>query len=122
MRIAVVGAGGVGGYFGGRLALAGQDVTFVARGAHLAAMRADGLRVDSISGDFLVKPVMATDDLTSVGPVDVVIVGVKTWQLAEVAKTLQPLLHEDTAVLPLLNGIEATDVLSDALGAQHVLG
>ena len=86
MRIAVVGAGSVGGYFGGRLAMAGNDVTFIARGAHLEAIRQGGLRVDSVSGDFVVSPAQVSDDPASIGPVDVVIVGVKGWQLPEAAR------------------------------------
>lgn len=122
MRIAIVGAGGVGGYFGGRLAAAGHQVAFIARGAHLAALRADGLRVDSIRGDFVVDPVQATDAPEAIGPVDAVIVAVKAWQLPEVAPAIRPLLDDDTAVVPLLNGIEAVDHLADALGRHHILG
>lgn len=79
MRIAIFGAGAVGGYFGGRLAEAGEDVIFIARGDHLHAMQANGLRVDSIGGDFVVHPVQATDNPAEVGEVDAVIVGVKAW-------------------------------------------
>ncbi len=122
MRIAIVGTGGVGGYFGGRLAAAGHDVGFIARGAHLATLRADGLRVDSINGDFAVQPVRASADPESIGPVDAVIVAVKTWQLPDLAPQIRPLLGEDTVVVPLLNGIEAADVLADALGRHHILG
>jgi 2-dehydropantoate 2-reductase len=122
MRIAVVGAGGVGGYFGGRLAQSGQDVTFIARGAHLDALRAHGLRVDSTAGDFVVSSVQVTADASSVGPVDAVIVAVKSWQLPAAAATLAALIAPDTVVLPLLNGVEATDVLAAAVGTDHVLG
>jgi 2-dehydropantoate 2-reductase len=122
MRIAVIGAGGVGGYFGGRLAQAGEDVTFIARGATLAALRERGLRVDSIAGDFTIERVHATDDPSSVGPVDAVLVAVKAWQVAEVAATLKPLIGPETAVVPLENGIEAPDDLVRALGPTHVLG
>jgi len=83
MRIAVFGSGGVGGYFGGRLALAGNDVTFIARGGHLRALRSTGLRVDSINGDFTVSPVRATDDPAQLNNVDVIILGVKAWQIGE---------------------------------------
>lgn len=122
MRIAVVGAGGVGGYYGGRLALKGHDVHFVARGAHLEAMLRDGLRVDSISGDFVVDPVQATDDPAAIGVVDVVIFGVKTWQLPEAARMARPLVGEATALLPLLNGIDATRELVEVFGDEPVLG
>ncbi len=122
MRIAVFGAGGVGGYFGGRLALAGNEVTFVARGAHLQAMREHGLRVKSIQGDFTVSPVGATDDPAQIGPVDLVVVAVKAWQIPDVAPAIRQLMGPDTAVLPLQNGLEAATQLSEVVGEAAVLG
>ncbi len=122
MRIAIFGSGSVGGYFGGRLAHAGEDVVFIARGDHLQSMLTDGLRVDSINGDFTVKPVNATDDLTTVGVVDLVLVGVKAWQVSEAARSMQPMIGPQTIVLPLQNGLEAPAHLSEVLGSQHVLG
>jgi 2-dehydropantoate 2-reductase len=122
MRFAVVGAGGVGGYFGGRLAQDGNEVSFVARGAHLDAIRRHGLRVESIAGDFVVDPALATDDPAEVGPVEVVIIAVKAWQLADAAEAARPLVGPDTAVLPLLNGVEASERLAEVLGGEHVLG
>lgn len=122
MRIAIVGAGGVGGYFGGRLAEAGHDVWLIARGAHLEAMRNEGLRVESINGDFALPAIQATDDAAEVGGVDLVIVTVKNWQLPEVVPVIRPMLGADTAVIPLLNGVEAVDVLAEALGRQHLMG
>lgn len=122
MRIAVVGAGGVGGYFGAKLAHAGEDVTFIARGATLDALRQRGIRVDSILGDFSVERVNATDDPASVGVVDAVVVAVKAWQVAEIAPSLKPLIGPDTAVVPLENGIEAPDDLVQGLGRDNVLG
>jgi len=122
MRVAIVGTGGVGGYFGGRLAQAGHEVHFIARGAHLEAIRGSGLRVDSINGDFVVKPALATNDPEEVGPVDAVIVAVKNWQLDDAARSARPLVGPETVVLPLLNGVEASDRLGAALGAEHVLG
>jgi 2-dehydropantoate 2-reductase len=86
MRIAVFGTGGVGGYFGGRLAQAGEEVIFIARGKHLAAIKADGLRVNSVLGDFVIKPAQASDNPAQVGPVDVVLVCVKAWQVASAAQ------------------------------------
>jgi 2-dehydropantoate 2-reductase len=121
MRVAVYGAGGVGGYFGGRLAQAGEEVVFIARGEHLQAMRSHGLRVDSILGDF-VQPVQATDDPAQAGPVDAVLVAVKAWQVAEAAQAMRPLVGPDTCVVPLQNGVEAPAQLAAALGAEHVLG
>jgi len=122
VRIAVFGSGAVGGYFGGRLAEAGEDVAFVARGEHLAAIRRSGLRVTSIDGDFVVQPARATDDPATLGAVDVVLLGVKAWQVAAAAGAIRPLVGPGTVVLPLQNGIEAPDLLADALGAEHVLG
>ncbi len=122
MRIAVLGVGGVGGYFGARLAEAGHEVHLIARGAHLAAIRAGGLRVASPKGDVVARPASATDDPASIGPVDLVLVGVKNWQLAEAAASLAPLIGPTTVVLPLLNGVEAHDILAAALGPAPVLG
>lgn len=122
MRIAVVGVGGVGGYFGGRLALAGHTVHTIARGAHLKAIRAGGLRVASITGDFVVRPASATDNPATVGPVDLVLLAVKSWQLPEACASLGPLIGPNTLVLPLLNGVEAVDQVIEAVGAEHTLG
>ncbi|MGB5749662.1 MAG: 2-dehydropantoate 2-reductase [Desulfobacterales bacterium] len=122
MRFAILGVGAVGGYFGGRLAQAGEDVTFIARGDHLQALRTKGLRVDSVNGDFVLSSVTATDDPSQIGAVDVVMVGVKTWQVAEAAKSIQPLIGENTLVLPLQNGVEASTQLAEGLGREHVCG
>jgi 2-dehydropantoate 2-reductase len=122
MRIAVFGTGGVGGYFGGRLAQAGEDVVFIARGDHLEAMLKQGLQVDSVNGDFRVKSVQATDDPAQVGIVDMVLVGVKAWQVPEAAEAIRPMIGPDTVALPLQNGLEAPKQLAAVLGDQHVLG
>lgn len=122
MRIAVFGVGGVGGYFGGRLAQAGEEVVFIARGEHLRALRTHGLQVESLKGDFVVAPVQATDDPAQVGAVDVVLVGVKAWQIPEVAPAIRPLIGPETYVVPLQNGLEAPAQLAAVLGAEHVLG
>jgi 2-dehydropantoate 2-reductase len=122
MRIAVVGAGGVGGFFGGRLARAGVDTTFLVRGATLEALRARGLRVESKDGDFTLRTVQATDDPTSVGVVDAVLMTVKAWQIPEAASTIGPLLGPETMVVPLENGIDAPEVLAAIVGPEHVLG
>jgi len=122
MRIAVFGAGGVGGYFGGRLAQAGEDVVFIARGDHLKAMLTHGLRVDSVKGDFVLKPVKATDDPAQAGIVDVILVGVKAWQVTNAAEAMRPMVGPETFVLPLQNGLEAPTQLAAVLGDQHVLG
>jgi 2-dehydropantoate 2-reductase len=121
MRIAVLGSGGVGGYFGGRLAQAGESVVFVARGAHLAALRTHGLRVESVAGDFVVQPADAID-LADARPVDVVIVAVKAWQVSDAARSLAPWMGADTFVVPLQNGVEAADRLAAVVGADRVVG
>lgn len=122
MKFAVFGTGGVGGYFGGRLAQAGQDVTFIARREHLAAMTGTGLRVDSIDGDFTVYPVQATDDPRSVGVVDLVLITVKTWQMDVALEQMRPLIGPETLLLPLLNGVDAPEQLASVFGREHVLG
>jgi 2-dehydropantoate 2-reductase len=122
MRIAIVGSGGVGGYFGAKLALGGNDVTFIARGEHLKAIKINGLRVKGVSGDFLVQPVKATDNIKEVGVVDVVILGVKAWQVKEIAKELKPLLHLKTVVIPLQNGVVAAEELKMLLNSENVIG
>jgi 2-dehydropantoate 2-reductase len=122
MRIAVMGTGGVGGYFGGRLARAGNDVTFIARGAHLAALRANGLHVESARGDIVVQPVKATDAPASVAPVDVVMFCVKLWDVERAAREIAPLVARGGVVIPFQNGIDSADVLRRELGAAHVLG
>ena len=122
MRIAIFGAGAVGGYFGARLAQTEEEVVFIARGEHLRAMRAHGLRVDSVEGNFVVNPIQATDDPTHVGAVDAVLVGVKAWQVPEAALAMRPLIGPATFVLPLQNGVEAPTQLAQVLGSEHVLG
>jgi 2-dehydropantoate 2-reductase len=122
MRFAIFGVGAIGGYFGGRLAQAGEEVAFIARGEHLEALRTKGLRVDSINGDFVLPAVTATDDPSRIGAVDVVLVGVKTWQVPAAAESMRPLLGEDTLVLPLQNGVEAPAQLAKLLGREHVCG
>src|SRR3954451_5107876 len=112
MRIAVIGAGGVGGYFGGKLADGGADVTFIVRGATLDAMRTNGLRVDSIKGDFVIDHPKATDDAASAGQFDAIFVTVKTWQIPEAAEQLNAMLGADTMVIPLENGIDAPEQLA----------
>lgn len=122
MKIAVFGAGGVGGYFGGRLAQAGEEVVFIARGPHLAAMQAGGLRVDSIKGDFHVQMVQASADPAAVGPVEAVLVAVKAWQVPEAAEAMRPMVGAGTMVVPLSNGVEAPEQLAAVLGDGPVLG
>ncbi len=122
MRIVVFGTGGVGGYFGGRLARAGEDVTFIARSEHLRAIREKGLRVDGTDNDFVIYPAKATDDVSEVGETDLVILGVKAWQVPEAARAIKPLVGPNTTVLPLQNGVEAVPQLVDELGHDNVVG
>ena len=122
MRVAVVGAGGVGGGFGAALARAGADVTFIARGAHLAAMRSHGLKVESPRGDAHLVPTQATDDPATVGPVDVVLFCVKLWDVESAGAHVKPMIGSTTAVIPLQNGIDAPERLVPILGAPAVMG
>ena len=122
MRIAVFGTGSVGGYFGGRLAEAGEDVVFICRGDHLKAIERDGLRVESTEGDLMVRPARASDDPAAVGPVDAILVCVKAWQVPQSAEALRPMIGAETVVVPLQNGVEAPSQLEAVLGTGHVLG
>lgn len=122
MRIAVFGAGGVGGYFGARIASSGVEVVFIARGEHLAAIRRSGLKVTSVLGDMLIRPAHATDSPAEVGAVDAVLLGVKTWQVPAVVPALVPLLKAATCIVPLQNGVETPEVLAAVVGAEHVVG
>jgi 2-dehydropantoate 2-reductase len=122
MRIAIVGAGGVGGYFGGRLAAAGADVTFLARGAHLEAMRTRGLRIDSPKGNVHLPHVNATDDPAAIGPVDVVFFTVKLYDSEAATGMLPPLVGPDTAVIPFQNGVDGVGIVTRAVGDAHAAG
>jgi 2-dehydropantoate 2-reductase len=122
MRVAVVGTGAVGGYFGGRLAQGGAELVVIARGAQLEAIRRDGIRIESVAGDAVVRPAECGDAPARVSPVEVVLLGVKAWQVASVAHGLAPLLAPGGCVLPLQNGIEAPGQIDQALGAGHALG
>ncbi|MBN9089467.1 MAG: 2-dehydropantoate 2-reductase [Reyranella sp.] len=122
MRIAVVGAGGVGGAFGAALAKAGADVTFIARGAHLAAMRSKGLRIEGGRGETHLMPTQATDDPRTVGPVDYVLFCVKLWDVESAGEHIKPLVGPNTAVIPLQNGIDAPERLLPVLGSTAVMG
>jgi 2-dehydropantoate 2-reductase len=112
----------VGGYFGGRLAAAGSEVTFVARGAHLEAMRKSGLKVLSALGDLHLKSVHCTNDPASICPVDIVMIAVKLWSTEEAARSAKPLLGPDTAVVSFQNGVVAVDTLIPIVGKPHVMG
>ena len=122
MNIVIYGTGGVGGYFGARLAQAGNNVTFIARGKHLEAIQQKGLQLKSSKGDFLVYPANATEDISEVKNIDLILVCVKTWQVAEVSKKIRPVLNENTVVISLLNGVENQDVLCSIIDKKHILG
>jgi 2-dehydropantoate 2-reductase len=120
MKIAVMGSGGIGGYFGGRLAYAGEDVTFLARGAHLEAIRKNGLQVKSVAGDLHVHP-KATHDPSEVGPVDLVLFCVKAYDTEVAALQIRSMVRPETTVLCLLNGVDNEEKLAAILGEEHVL-
>ena len=124
-RIAVVGAGGVGGYYGARLAAAGHEVLFVARGRTLEALHRDGLQVESTRGDVTVHPVTATDDPAGetawFGGVDVVLLSVKTWQVEDASRSILPLVGPESLVVPLQNGVDAAACAAAVVGQEHVL-
>ena len=122
MKIVVMGSGGVGGYFGARLAASGADVTFIARGQHLAAMRRDGLKVLSANGDTLLKPVKVTDDPPSIGPADLVMISVKLWSTEDAARAIAPLMGPNSAVVSWQNGVVAEDILIEQYGKERVIG
>ncbi len=122
MRIAIFGVGGIGGYFGWRLAQAGEDVVFVARGDNLRVLSEQGLTVDTPDANSLVYPVHVVGDAGDAGQVDAVILGVKAWQVPEAAEAIRPMIGPDTCVVPLQNGLEAPMHLSRTLGPEHVLG
>ena len=120
MKIIVYGAGGVGGYFGGKLAHAGNDVTFIARGKHLEAIQENGLQVKSINGDFTVFP-SVTQDISTVSNPDLIILGVKSWQIPLIVNSLKSIISENTLVLPLQNGADNTEKLLQILDSKNVL-
>jgi 2-dehydropantoate 2-reductase len=122
MRIAVVGAGGVGGGFGAALAKAGADVTFIARGAHLAAMKSQGLKILGGRGETHLVPTQATDNPADVGIVDIVLFCVKLWDVESAGQHIKPLVGANTAVIPLQNGIDAAERLTPILGSNAVMG
>ena len=122
MKIVVMGSGGVGGYFGARLAASGADVTFIARGEHLKAMHRDGLKVLSANGDLTVKPVTVTDDIPSIGHADLVMIAVKLWSTEDVARSIAPLMGPNSTVVSWQNGVVAEDILIKQYGKERVIG
>jgi len=122
MKLAIMGTGGVGGYYGGLLAQQGHDVTFIARGAHLQAIQENGLQIKSIHGDFHIKPAQATEDPTQVGPVDLVVFVTKSYHTDQAAQAIKPMIGSETVVLSLQNGVDAADRIGAVVGMQHMLG
>jgi 2-dehydropantoate 2-reductase len=122
MKIAIMGSGGVGGYYGGLLAAAGQEVIFIARGAHLEAIRDKGLQIKSVHGDFTVSPAKVTDRPGDIGPVDLVIVATKTYHTDEAARAIKPLIGSGTVVISLQNGIDAAERIGSVVGMEHIIG
>jgi 2-dehydropantoate 2-reductase len=118
----MMGSGGVGGYYGGRLAAKGYEVTFVARGAHLAAMRENGLMIESGVAPLTIKPERVTEDPATIGPVDIVMFSVKLWDTESAANQIKPLIGPDTAVISFQNGVDAETILAKVLGPRHVMG
>ncbi|MBN1105727.1 MAG: 2-dehydropantoate 2-reductase, partial [Deltaproteobacteria bacterium] len=122
MKIAILGAGGVGGYYGALLARVGHEVLFIARGTHLWAIREKGLQVKSVFGDFLLSPVTALEHPAEAGRVALVIVATKTYHIEEAARSLLPLLGPETVILPLQNGVDAAERIGAVAGMDHVVG
>ncbi len=122
MHTVIIGVGGVGGYFGGKIANSGQKVSLVARGRHLEAIQKKGLHVKSINGDFVAHPFMVTNNINQVEKADLVLICTKSWQVAEAGELIAPVLKEDTIVIPLQNGADNAEKLLSVLDAQHVLG
>lgn len=122
MKIAIIGTGGVGGYFGAKLAQAGNEVTFLARGEHLKVIQKNGLTVKSILGDFRVENIKATDKISNIEKPDLVIISVKAWQVKGIGEELKPILKSDTTIIPLQNGVLAADELSENIDRNHILG
>jgi 2-dehydropantoate 2-reductase len=120
VRTAIFGTGGAGGYFGAQLALAGEDVVFIARGEHLRAIQERGLTIEFDEGEKTIKAV-ATDDPAKAGVADVILMGVKTWQLKDAARSMLPMMRDHTFVVPLQNGVEAASDLAEIVGAERVV-
>lgn len=122
MKIFIFGTGGVGGYFGGRLAASAEHVTFIARGAQGKALREDGLRIESGRGNLRLRPVKASADAARAGGVDLVLVGMKLWETEAAAQAVAPIVGPDTAVVSFQNGVDAVDIFTQRLGRGRILG
>lgn len=122
MKIAIIGTGGVGGYFGGKLAKAGFDVTFFARGEHLSTLKNNGLLVKSILGDFHLANINATNRIQDIEVANIIILALKAWKIKELASNLKTILHKDSIILPLQNGVSTVDELTEYIDKKHILG
>jgi 2-dehydropantoate 2-reductase len=121
MKTAIIGSGGVGGYFGAKIASAGHDVTFLARGAHAAAMKLKGLQIKSVDGDFHLEQVKLKESIAEMEPADLVLLGVKAWQIKEIREELKAIVHDKTMIVPLQNGLLAADELVKAIDQKNIL-
>lgn len=121
VKTAIMGSGGLGGFFGGWLASSGADVTFIARGEHLSAIRKNGLKITSQLGDRHITNVAATDDPNEIDPVDIILFCVKNYDLMEAAEVCRPMLKPETAIISLMNGVEASTRIGSILGDQHAV-
>jgi 2-dehydropantoate 2-reductase len=122
MRISIIGTGGVGGYFGGRLAQAGHEVVFIARGTHLEAIQKNGLKVKSTKGDFIINPVSATSSFDAIENSNLILVCTKAWQVKETASVISPIIDENCTIMPLQNGIMAVEELSEFIPSKNIIG
>ncbi len=122
MKIGIIGTGGVGGYFGACLANAGYDTAFIARGEHLKAIESGGLEIKSINGGFKVQNVNVTDQITNIKNPDLIILGVKAWQIKEIREDVKSILHDGSIILPLQNGILAYDELAEKIDKKNIIG
>ena len=122
MHIVIIGVGGVGGYYGGRLAQSGLKVSMLCRGDHLKAIKENGLQIKSLNGDFVTHPHVVTDTISTIEKADVILICTKSWQVATAGELIKPLLKETTVVIPLQNGADNADKLLTVLEAKHVLG
>ena len=121
-KIAVIGVGGVGGYFGGSLANNGLNVTFIARSSSFRILKEKGLKVESVNGNFTIKPINVLNNPSESGPVDLILVCVKSYQIEETINSIKPLMGEKTVIMPLQNGVDAPNQLANAFGKEHVVG
>mgnify|MGYP005838537959 CR=1 FL=1 len=122
MKIGIIGAGGVGGYFGARLASSDNEVKFIARGKHLQAIKENGLKLKSINGDLHVNPVKISDNISDLSDCELIVLGTKAWQVKEVAPVLAKTLNSEAVILPLQNGVLAVDELKEYFASSQILG